>query len=169
VCFTPGLRGREAPGARASSTLSITDPASYGNGGSLTRLTGPPIVRPMNARPELRDASTDNPLRSRSALSDNLALNTLDAYWPSTWIPMYPPSQIPVLPWFDPSNPKTPQPTKYTIKQQFCWYAGWGMLYLSVVLRVLTSTGGALAFPEATAALFVTVLIINAARHVICA
>ena len=82
----------------------------------------------------------------------------------------YNPSQDPdtYYPWFNQELPFVDNPKSGITMEEICFYTKWGLRYLTIVVRVLISSGGALAAPEIAAPIGTTVLLLNFAQWIAC-
>lgn len=95
-------------------------------------------------------------------------------YFPGPeYFPEPPPFIVGVdIPWFDPFSRWTAAPFKTMTKGDLCWYLGLGMLYITIILRVLTTPGGAIAVAafgvEIASILFALMIIIGSVKLIFC-
>jgi len=71
-------------------------------------------------------------------------------------------------PWFNRELPFIADPKPGITVDEICFYAKWGLRYISIVARVLLSSGGALAAPEISVPVGTILSVLNVAQWIAC-
>ncbi len=134
-------------------SLETGSPAAKKQIESKARAEGRRIAK---AASRLAISGDEDPCEEDPDYCEDPPLDTPDPYDPAAG---YSP-QPPPLPWFT-NNNFTPTPKTGMTAADVCFYTKWGVRYLSIVMRVLITSGGVLAAPEIAGPLGVMLLLLN--------